>query len=124
VSTEGRQRCTKASNASPPSVPDELKDHPRYEILEVLGAGGMGTVYKARHRLMQRLVALKVVRPSLLNRPEIVARFEREVRLAAQLSHPNIVTAYDAEAYRSLHFGWPRNSALPAGDRRTMLCRR
>lgn len=64
----------------------------------------MGTVYKARHRFMDRLVALKVVHPQLLDRPHIVARFEAEVRLAARLVHPNIVHSYDAEAYGSLHY--------------------
>lgn len=84
--------------------PRELENHPRYEILEVLGSGGMGTVYKARHRFMDRVVALKVIHAHLLNRPEIIARFGREVRVAARLAHPNIVTAYDAETFGSLHF--------------------
>jgi WD40 repeat protein/tRNA A-37 threonylcarbamoyl transferase component Bud32 len=81
-----------------------LVSHPRYEVLEVLGVGGMGTVYKARHRFMDRLVALKVIHPKLLSHPDIVVRFEREVRLAARLSHPNIVTAYDAETCGAVHF--------------------
>src|SRR6185437_14196798 len=97
--------CADTPSASPsPELPIELVNHPRYEILKVLGSGGMGTVYKARHRFMDRVVALKVVHSHLLSLPEIVVRFEREVQLAARLSHPNIVTAYDAEAYGSLHF--------------------
>jgi serine/threonine protein kinase len=85
-------------------VPEELVDHPRYEILGLLGAGGMGVVYKAQHRLMQRIVALKIMHPSLLRRPEMIERFRREVRTAAQLTHPNIVHAYDAEQWRHTHF--------------------
>ena len=85
-------------------LPAELRDHPRYEILEWLGAGGMGTVFKARHRLMDRLVALKVMNPKLLADPVAVSRFQREVKAAAQLAHPHIVTAYDAEQVGDLHF--------------------
>src|SRR3712207_1107965 len=76
-------------------VPPGLADPPRYRVLEVLGTGGMGTVYKAEHRLMGRLVALKVVNPALADRPGVRARFHREVRAAARLFHPNIVLAFD-----------------------------
>src|SRR5688572_2992564 len=76
-----------------PGLPAELVDHPRYQILEFLGAGGMGTVYRAHHRFMDRTVALKVISPHLVDRPEMVGRFRREVRAAAHLSHRNIVTA-------------------------------
>ena len=84
-------------------LPAELMNHPRYALLEKLGEGGMGTVYKARHRLMGRTVALKVIRSPLVEQPEMVARFQREIR-AAHLSHPNIVAAYDAETSGALHF--------------------
>jgi CheY-like chemotaxis protein len=86
------------------SVPEELLDHPRYEIIEFLGAGGMGVVYKARHRMMQREVALKIIHPGLLRRREMIERFRREVRTAARLAHPNIVHAYDAEQWRGIHY--------------------
>src|SRR5262249_39257660 len=59
---------------SPPAIPAALETHPRYEILARLGSGGMGTVYKARHRLMDRLVALKVINPALVGWPEAVRR--------------------------------------------------
>ena len=85
-------------------VPVELQNHPRYEVLEHLGAGGMGTVFKARHRLMDRVVALKVMHPQLLAQPVAAERFAREVKAAAQLTHPHIVTAFDAEQVGSLHF--------------------
>jgi serine/threonine protein kinase len=64
----------------------------------------MGTVYKAEHRLMGRLVALKIVSPELANRPAVAERFRREVRAAAQLRHPNIVHAYDADQAGGTHF--------------------
>jgi WD40 repeat protein len=64
----------------------------------------MGAVYQAQHRLMGRTVALKVINGSLLNDPTAVARFRREVQAAAQLAHPNIVTAHDAEQAGDTHF--------------------
>jgi serine/threonine protein kinase/tetratricopeptide (TPR) repeat protein len=100
-------RCsdsTAAIQAAGTSLPPELTAHPRYQLLEPLGSGGMGAVYKARHRLMERTVALKVINPNLVCRPEAVERFEREVRAAARLSHPNIVTAFDAEQAGGAHF--------------------
>jgi tRNA A-37 threonylcarbamoyl transferase component Bud32 len=84
--------------------PTELENHPRYRLLEVLGAGGMGTVYKAEHRLMHRLVAIKVVRDTLLDNPAARLRFRRELRTAARLAHQHIVAAHDAEEAGSLCF--------------------
>jgi hypothetical protein len=89
---------------APPHPPAELREHPRYRILGPLGAGGMGEVFRAEHRLMERVVALKVMRASLMNRPAAVAQFRREVKAAARLSHPHIVTAYDAEQAGDVHF--------------------
>ncbi len=85
-------------------VPAGLVEHPRYLVEALLGAGGMGAVFKARHRLMGRWVALKVMSPGLLHRPAAVERFQREVKAAAQLVHPNIVTAYDADCAGDSHF--------------------
>ncbi len=84
-------------------IPAELTEHSRYEVLEHLGSGGMGAVYKARHRLMDRMVAIKIVNPLLVTKPGAVERFTREVKAAAQLTHPNIVTAYDAETIGEMH---------------------
>jgi len=67
-----------------------------YVLVEELGAGGMGKVYKARHRTMQRIVALKVMSSAAMQDESAVKRFQREVRAAAKLEHPNIVTAYDS----------------------------
>ncbi len=75
-----------------------------YVLLERLGEGGMGQVFKARHQLMNRVVALKVIRKDRLANPEVVARFLREIKAAAQLSHPNIVTAHDAAQVGDTHF--------------------
>lgn len=75
-----------------------------YELIAKVGSGGMGAVYKAMHRRMQRVVALKVLRADLNDKPQLLARFEREVRTAARLSHPNIVTAYDAREDKGLHY--------------------
>lgn len=67
----------------------------RYEILEVIGVGGMATVYKAHCRLLNRYVAIKVLKDSLRYDEEILRRFKSESRSAASLSHPNIVGIYD-----------------------------
>jgi serine/threonine protein kinase len=85
-------------------LPPELARHARYRVLQVLGSGGMGTVYKAEHQLMERPVALKVIRRDLTEDPAAVDRFRREVRAAGQLKHPNIVHAYDAEQAGGAHF--------------------
>ena len=68
-----------------------------YLILDELGQGGMGLVFKAQHRRMKRVVALKVLAPHVTRSPEAVRRFQREMEAAAHLSHPNIVTAHDAD---------------------------
>ncbi len=75
-----------------------------YVILDKLGEGGMGTVYKARHRRMDRIVALKVLASDAIKEPDAVQRFQQEVKAAAQLSHPNIVRAYDADEAGGVHF--------------------
>jgi eukaryotic-like serine/threonine-protein kinase len=85
-------------------VPPELVDHPRYRILAQLGEGGMGTVYKAEHRIMERIVALKVIGSHLLSNPQAVERFRQEVKAAGRLSHPNIVVAHDADQAGNRHF--------------------
>jgi hypothetical protein len=90
--------------AGAPPAPPALAGHPRYRVLGLLGAGGMGAVYKAEHLRMERLVALKVMSPELMDRPEMVERFHREVKAAARLAHPNIVTAYDADQAGDTHF--------------------
>jgi serine/threonine protein kinase len=89
---------------TPSEVPAALADHPRYRLVKWLGSGGMGAVYLAEHRLMERTVALKVIKRELTDHPGLVERFRREVRAAARLHHPHIVTAFDAEQAGPLHF--------------------
>ncbi len=75
-----------------------------YVVLDKLGAGGMGQVFKAQHRRMKRIVALKVLPPHAVGSQKAVQRFYQEVEVAAKLTHPNIVTAYDAGESRGLHY--------------------
>jgi len=74
----------------------ELRDHPQYQVLRELGQGGMGVVYLARNKLMDRLEVLKVVKGEYLGKGDAAERFLREIRSAAKLNHPNIVSAYSA----------------------------
>src|SRR6202167_4945968 len=67
----------------------------RYEILQLLGEGGMGAVYKASDRELDRFVALKVIRPELASNPSILARFKQELLLAHQVTHKNVIRIYD-----------------------------
>jgi len=87
-----------------PPIPSALIEHPRYRVLDLIGIGGMGAVYRAEHRLMNRIVALKVIRPELVHEREMVDRFQREIHAAARLTHPNIVTAFDADQAGATHF--------------------
>lgn len=68
---------------------------PTVEMIEVLGHGGMGAVYKVRQKRLDRLAALKIVRPDVANDPAFTARFDREARTLARLNHPNIVGVFD-----------------------------
>jgi serine/threonine protein kinase len=76
----------------------------QYLLLEKLGSGGMGQVFKARHRLMERIVALKTLRAKAMRTQGSVARFYREAKTLAHLIHPNIVAAFDAGEARGVHF--------------------
>lgn len=106
--------CSKASsinNVAPDieedseeSIKRAFADHPRYEITNWIARGGMGDVFKAEHRSMGRTVAVKVIGRKLIKSAGVLERFQREVRTAARLSHPNIVTAYDAERADDFHF--------------------
>jgi len=68
-----------------------------YVILDRLGTGTRGRVFKAQHRLMGRLVAVKVIAPEIASRASSIARFHREMRLSGRLDHPNVVRAFDAD---------------------------
>ncbi|MFP6694120.1 MAG: serine/threonine-protein kinase, partial [Pirellulales bacterium] len=75
-----------------------------YVVLEKLGAGGMGQVLKAKHRRMDRIVALKVLSSKAVDSPNAVKRFHREVKAVARLNHTNIVTAFDADEADGIHY--------------------
>jgi serine/threonine protein kinase len=75
-----------------------------YRILDWLGQGGMGQVFKARHASMDRVVALKIIPKDVVSNPIAVGRFYREVRAVAQLSHPNIVTAFEVNQAGQTHY--------------------
>lgn len=89
---------TPPSGSKPPMTGEwtNLAQHfPQLEILELLGRGGMGSVYKARQKNLDRMVALKVIPPEAASDPAFAERFAREARALARLNHPNIVTVYD-----------------------------
>src|SRR5262245_17326914 len=79
----------------PPTAEALARYFPQLEILELLGRGGMGAVYKARQPGLDRPVALKILPPSVAADPAFAERFTREARALAKLSHPNIVAVYD-----------------------------
>jgi eukaryotic-like serine/threonine-protein kinase len=72
----------------------------RYIILDRIGSGSMGRVYKARHPLMDRVVALKIIAPEIASNDRVVARFQREMKLVGRLDHPNVVRAFDADQHQ------------------------
>jgi serine/threonine-protein kinase len=76
----------------------------RYIILDFLGRGGMGKVYKAWHRMMGRVVALKILEPRCVANAQSLARFRREMQLVGRLDHPNVVRAFDADRVGEYHF--------------------
>jgi formylglycine-generating enzyme required for sulfatase activity/serine/threonine protein kinase len=85
------------SEPNPETEPDPLigKSFGSYEIISSIASGGMGTVYRAQHTLLEKIVALKVLSGNMKEVDEYVERFKREAKLAAKLEHPNIVRIYD-----------------------------
>jgi serine/threonine protein kinase len=91
----GETGAAKPPPGPPLPVADVAKLFPQLEILECLGRGGMGAVYKARQPRLDRIVALKILSPEKQGNQKFAERFEREARALAKLHHPNIVTVYD-----------------------------
>ena len=84
-----------APRSEPPSLEEIAPHFPQLEVLACLGRGGMGVVYKARQKSLDRLVALKILAPEREKDPQFAERFAREAQALAKLSHPHIVTVYD-----------------------------
>ena len=76
----------------------------RYELIEKIGEGGMAVVYKAKCRLLNRYVAIKILRPEYTKDEQFIENFKRESQAAAGLSHPNIVSVYDVGKEGNIHF--------------------
>lgn len=84
------------TSPAPPLPPEDIAPHfPQLEVLECLGRGGMGVVYKARQKSLDRFVALKLLAPERIGDPQFAERFRREAKALAGLSHQNIVTVHD-----------------------------
>lgn len=83
---------------------DSLSLLGEYLPLEQIGAGGMGQVFRAEHRTMNRHVALKILNSDITDRPDLLERFFSEIRAVAKLMHPNIVTAFDAGSAGDTHY--------------------
>lgn len=86
------------------AIADLAPHFPQLEIIELLGQGGMGAVYKARQKHLDRLIALKVIPPEAATDPAFAERFAREARALARLNHPNIVTVYDFGQSKGVYF--------------------
>jgi eukaryotic-like serine/threonine-protein kinase len=97
-----------------------------YEILSPLGSGGMGEVYRARDSKLDRDVAIKVLPEAVANDPEALARFEREAKAVAALSHPNILAIHDFGRQGSIAYAVTellQGETLRSARRSTMACR-
>ena len=96
LATETAFAGDEAAGAQAPPSLEELAPHfPQLEILEYLGRGGMGVVYKARQKSLQRIIALKLLAPERVQDSKFAERFAHEARALARLNHPSIVTIYD-----------------------------
>src|SRR5579885_970520 len=85
----------KQSPFQPPTVAELAAKIPQLEILELIGQGGMGAVYKARQKELDRIVALNILTPGIGDDPAFAGRFAREAKALARLNHPGIVTIHD-----------------------------
>src|ERR1700677_1971451 len=88
----------------PPGVGELAAKFPQLEILELIGQGGMGAVYKARQKQLDRIVALKILPPQAADGPGFAERFTREAQALAKLNHPHIVTLYEFGQTNGLYY--------------------
>lgn len=106
LASESLQRTAEYSDShEPPPSPQEIAERfPNFEILEYLGRGGMGVVYKARQKTLDREVAIKILAGEWQDDAAFAGRFEQEAKTLAQMSHPNIVTVHDFGEVDGLYF--------------------
>ena len=95
LTSEPEETAAPTGRFVPPTVDDLSARFPQLEILELLGQGGMGAVYKARQQMLDRVVALKILPLEISRDPAFAERFTREARALAKLTHPNIVTVFE-----------------------------
>ncbi len=94
-----------SSPSVPPPTPDELSGRfPDLEILDLVGQGGMGIVYRARQVKLDRIVALKILPATIAESPDFATRFAREARTMARLDHPNIVRIHEFGEAEGLYY--------------------
>ena len=96
--------CGKTIPFVPPSIAELASLFPQLEILNLIGKGGMGAVYKARQKELDRVVALKILPPGIGDTPGFAERFSREAKALAKLNHPGIVTIHDFGKSDGLYF--------------------
>src|SRR5437870_4333703 len=108
-----------ANRFTPPKPEDLAARFPQLEILELIGKGGMGAVYKARQKQLDRVVALKILPPGISDDPAFAERFAREAKALAKLNHSGIVTLYEfgqvknPEGARLWSQAQPQHAATP-----------
>ena len=93
-----------SSSFNPPPIEELSAIFPQFEILGLIGKGGMGAVYKVRQKDLDRVVALKILPPTIGRSPEFSNRFTREARALAKLNHPGIVTLHEFGQQNGLFF--------------------
>ena len=104
VRVNARPISTPSGPSDPATLPPGMLLAQRYEIVEILGQGGMGAVYKATDLELKRTVALKVIRPELARDKAIVDRFKQELLLAHQVTHRNVIRIYDLSEAEGMKF--------------------
>lgn len=102
ISKDVKDEMTVAMNPElPPNTPHKIG---HYQILEVLGEGGMGYVYKARHSFLNSVFAIKVIKEEFVSHAEVLERFLQEARVGVSLDHPHIVKIFDADEVEGIYY--------------------